>query len=333
MKILTISIAAYNVEKYIRQTLDSLIDKRVIDDLEIFVVDDGGTDKTLEIAKEYAKKYPQSIVPVHKENGGYGTTVNYSIAHATGKYFKLLDGDDWFDSEALCRLVEALRKIDVDVVYCPYKKVYYKNDGAVNKVCIVTLDGYKNGDAILLDNVKKPPGMWGIIYKTETLKKSDMVLPSHTLYTDSVYSAIPQTYCKSAIFLDICLYQYRLGREGQSVGRDSIIRHADDEKKLAKMLCTYYVAHKSCDGINIEIIKRYTAGKYRAGIKTILLAPVCKETLQRLKVYETEIGSLSSEIYEIAEKDGKLGLFLWLCRRTNYLAYWLLKLIPGGYPC
>ena len=64
----------------------------------------------------------------------------------------------------------------------------------------------------------------------------------------------------------------------------------------------------------------------------ILLAPVCGETLRRLKAYEAEVGALSPEIYRLAEKEGKLGLFLWLCRRTGYAAYWLLKLIPGGYP-
>ena len=140
MKILTISIAAYNVEQYIRQALNSIIDESVIDELEVFVVDDGGTDQTLEIAKEYAEKYPQSIIPVHKENGGYGTTVNYSIARATGKYFKLLDGDDWFDTEALCRLVKALRETDADIIYSPYKKIYYENSRSVNNVSVETMD-------------------------------------------------------------------------------------------------------------------------------------------------------------------------------------------------
>ena len=93
-KLLTVSIAAYNMEKYIRQALDSLLSCRHAQSIEIFVIDDGGTDHTLEIAKEYAWKHPGTVIPVHKENGGYGSTINYSIEHATGKYFKQLDGDD-----------------------------------------------------------------------------------------------------------------------------------------------------------------------------------------------------------------------------------------------
>ncbi len=104
-KLLTISIAAYNVEGYIRNTLDSLIVPEILDKLEVFIVDDGGNDNTLQIAREYESKYPETFHAVHKENGGYGSTVNYSIAHATGKYFKLLDGDDWYLSRNLKRLI------------------------------------------------------------------------------------------------------------------------------------------------------------------------------------------------------------------------------------
>ena len=73
-KTLTISIAGYNVEKYIRETLDSLCLGTIIEDIEVFVVDDGGKDNTYEIAKEYEEKYPNSIHAVHKENGGWGST-------------------------------------------------------------------------------------------------------------------------------------------------------------------------------------------------------------------------------------------------------------------
>ena len=119
-KTLTISIAAYNMEAWIKRALDSLLDKRVIDDLEVFAVDDGGTDRTLEIAKEYALQYPNSIFPIHKENGGYGSTVNYSVKHANGKYLKLLDADDWFDADGLlmCKGGGVHENSDIDFSKC-----------------------------------------------------------------------------------------------------------------------------------------------------------------------------------------------------------------------
>ena len=98
-KLLTISIAAYNVEKFIKKTLDSLIVDS--DELEVLIVNDGSKDETLKIAKEYEIKYPNIFRAIDKENGGYGSTINTGIIEATGKFFKQLDGDDWFETESI----------------------------------------------------------------------------------------------------------------------------------------------------------------------------------------------------------------------------------------
>ena len=126
-KILTISVAAYNVEAYIKENIESIVAAKVKDDIEIFVVDDGGKDGTYEIAEDYKNLYPGIVHAVHKENGGYGSVQNYSIAHATGKYFKILDGDDWMDTEGLTKLVEYLKASDVDAVVTNYYKGPDKN--------------------------------------------------------------------------------------------------------------------------------------------------------------------------------------------------------------
>ena len=111
-KILTVSIAAYNVEAYIKENLESILASEAREDIEVLVVDDGGKDHTLEIAQTYEKKYPGIVYAVHKENGGYGSVQNYSIQHAAGEYFKILDGDDWVNAEGLTRLVNYLKAHD-----------------------------------------------------------------------------------------------------------------------------------------------------------------------------------------------------------------------------
>ena len=100
-KILSVSIASYNVEKFIRKALDSCCIPEIMDRLEVIVVNDGSTDSTLEIAREYETKYPETFRVIDKINGGYGSTVNASIRVAAGRYFRLLDGDDWFDRDGL----------------------------------------------------------------------------------------------------------------------------------------------------------------------------------------------------------------------------------------
>ena len=166
-KILTISIAAYNVENYIKKTLDSLIIEEILPKLEIFVIDDGGTDGTADIVEKYANKYPASISLIHKDNGGYGSTVNWSIEHATGKYFKLLDGDDWFESRNLTDYISRLEKSTADAVISNTyeirdgKKIektgslIFQDDEITNSFCKTIRSAIGKQDLFLLDGVQQ----------------------------------------------------------------------------------------------------------------------------------------------------------------------------------
>ena len=122
-KILSVSIASYNVEKFIRKALDSCCVPEIMDRLEVLVVNDGSTDSTLEIAREYEEKYPQTFRVIDKKNGGYGSTVNASIKAATGKYFRLLDGDDWFDRDGLVSFIEELTVAEEDMIVAQFKNM------------------------------------------------------------------------------------------------------------------------------------------------------------------------------------------------------------------
>ena len=109
MKYLTITIPSYNSEQYLERCLDSLILPRGwMEHIEIIVVNDGSTDRTGEIADDYVRRFPDTVRVVHKENGGHGSGVNAGLALATGRYFKVLDSDDWFDEHAYRELAEKL---------------------------------------------------------------------------------------------------------------------------------------------------------------------------------------------------------------------------------
>lgn len=244
MKILTLSIAGYNVEKYIRQTLDSICCKN-ISKLEVFVVDDGGNDKTLDIAKEYSAKYPGCIIPVHKENGGWGSTVNYSIAHATGKYFKLLDGDDLFTTENLDKLIDVLEQTEADVVYTPYFRF---DDETGNKVkdfdISVKYKKYQTQEMRGL-NIQSGLEMHSVTFKTAVLQKNKVQVLEHCFYTDNEYRMKGLAYSKTILFTDLILYNYRVGREGQSVDITGIRKHYNDGIKVAKELIRFHKMQES----------------------------------------------------------------------------------------
>lgn len=226
-KVLTISIAAYNVENYIRTAIESCLIPE-IDLLDIIVVDDGATDGTASIADEYADLYPGSITVVRKKNGGYGSTVNYSIHAAKGKYFKLLDGDDWFDSTALSELVDVLKDADFDVAINPYVECFGDKKTIIDQAA----PDYAGMHSLSKEIIPRRLSMHSITYKTQLLRNAGVVLPEHRLYTDTLYNVTPLPLVKTAYISHNPVYQYRLGRDGQSMSIEGLISHREEMKTL-----------------------------------------------------------------------------------------------------
>lgn len=327
-KVLTISVAAYNKEKFITQALDSLVDESIIDDIEIFVVDDGGTDRTLTIANQYAIKYPNSVFPVHKKNGGYGSTVNYSVEHASGRYFKMLDGDDWYNKNGFIQLVKYLKKTYADVVITPYC------EGADERQMRIVQWDVSWGQEINIEQLhsKETFGMWAITYKTEAIRRSGMHLPG-TLYIDQLYNIIPFTSCKTIYFLNQCVYCYRVGHAGQSIERNARIKNTDTILNLCIEQCHFYEEQKKKGCKNIDYIRaRICEDTYRFAISTLLWHPISKQSIQKIKGFETEVAAVSSDIFYSVLSEKRLGKILNVLRRSNYRVCWIMKIIPDGLP-
>ena len=124
MKVLTIVVPVYNTEKYIKRCLDSLDNTEINSKIEVLIVSDGSKDNAIIIAKEYEKRLPDTFKIIEKENGGHGSTINKGLELATGKYFRVLDSDDWVDSKNFIDFVNKIEKIDVDLIVTDYSKEY-----------------------------------------------------------------------------------------------------------------------------------------------------------------------------------------------------------------
>ena len=107
-KILTVSVAAYNVEKYLKKLVGSITAMKNRDMVEVLIVDDGSKDRTPDLGMKYQAQYPGIIRYIRKENGGHGSTINTGIREAKGRYFRALDGDDWLDTAGADELVKRL---------------------------------------------------------------------------------------------------------------------------------------------------------------------------------------------------------------------------------
>lgn len=239
-KALTVSVAAYNVEKYIDDCLKSFIVPEIMDDIEVFVIDDGGSDDTEDIARRYEEQYPNTFKFVHKKNGGWGSTLNYGIEHATGKYFKQLDGDDYFQKENLKKYIHILKSTDADVVHTRYT-IFDDKTGKVLSEDGVMYD-YPPGEVLDIGKVMIPGliTMHKFTFRTEMLKRFRVSVMEHCFYTDTEYVMKGLFHAKTIEFEDFSLYWYRVGREGQSMSITGLRKHYREHIRVIRQLLHLY---------------------------------------------------------------------------------------------
>lgn len=226
-RILTVSIASYNVERFLENTLSSLVVDSVLSDIEVIVVNDGSKDSTPDIARRYVEKYPGTFILIDKPNGGYGSTINASLSAATGKYYKLLDGDDWFLSENLSAFVEALKTTESDIIYTPF---YFVEEPAMTK----KLETFSFAPAAVLPSSDiYALSMHATAVRTEVIKNR-IKITEHCFYTDFEFCLKAISLSSTLTYFDIPLYCYRIGQGEQSISINGYMKHIDNHEYMTK---------------------------------------------------------------------------------------------------
>lgn len=319
-KLITFSVAAYNVEKYLPKLFDSIIDPIIINNIEILIVDDGSSDKTVEISKKYEKIYPDSVRVISKENGGHGSTINVGMREAKGKYFRALDGDDWVNTPDLVKLVDRLEKTEADMVLTDFLTCY-SNGRIVRETFRQLVDGMEYDFRDIVSKVN-----WmryhTVIYKTSILKKHDIKLDEHCFYVDSEFMIFPIPYIKTLVYYNLAIYCYRYGDAGQSVSSSSRIKHSEDSYKVFESLAEMYKSLP--DNISKEhrkYIEHGISGHCIWHYRTIMTFPKSREKKKELIDYEKKIKNISREIYLGMEDYGKSSRLIKVMRRSNYRLY------------
>lgn len=322
-KILTISVAAYNAENDLRQCLDSMVETIVAEKLEIIVVNDGSKDNTLLVAKEYEAKFPDIIRVIDKENGGHGSTINASIKIATGKYYKIVDSDDWVDKKGIESLVKKLENIDADLVLNPYQDIdakTLKQKNLINPYSdnaqIGVVQSINNIDDIVIY-------MHSTTFKTQLLKQMGPIIDEHCFYVDMEYTLFPLKYVQNYICFDFPVYQYLLGTATQSMNKNNLIKRREQHLKVTKRIIQYYEEIKtdSESGIQKIVLRRVRLAllnQYK-----IYFNMNSYESRKEIKKFDEWAKVVSRETYEGPE--GRLMKIIKFNRQTSFIFYPLIN--------
>lgn len=320
-KILSVSVAAYNLESMIRQCLDSFIRPEILEKVEVLVTDDGSKDQTREIVAAYEKKYPGSFKLIVQKNAGPGSTVNSGLAHATGKYFRMVDGDDWVNANEMEAYLTYLEEHDTDMVCTSYCCV----DHETGEKRLEMLKTDMMDREIQFEQVAKDLflAMHNVTYKTSILKENNIRL-DNGFYTDLEYLLFPTPYIHTVVFLSQTIYMYRVSLSTQSMNIKSLQKNVQMHRNVLEHLLREYEAYHMSAYWNASI-GSYYCKRIAATVGTQLSIYLSfKDTKTYKKITKAMVEELKREHDTVYREIMKLKTFQLLVH-TGFSSYGLVS--------
>lgn len=316
MKTLTIVVPAYNVEKYLKRCLDSVKLESVMSDIEVLIVNDGSKDSTPEIAMEYERRYPQTYRLINKENGGHGSTINTGIQHATGKYFKVVDGDDWLNTDELQQYIDILKTHNEDLIATDFQCVQDETYNLLES-WQATSNEEHYGKTVRIDSgeIKEPIKLHSFTIKTKILQEHSITVDEHCFYVDSEFVFYPIKYVDTVYYHKAKVYMYRLGRDGQSMNMKSMQKNINQHLTVLKHLLEDYDSCKdNLHPAKRAYIERGISLVVEIQFKIYISMGLQKGTRKQCKEWDTELKRRYPEIYAATNRKS-----IDMIRKTNYM--------------
>ncbi|MEG0408951.1 MAG: glycosyltransferase family 2 protein [Bacilli bacterium] len=206
MKKISIVIPIYNIEKYIGACLESILQQKFLEMIEVILVDDGSTDNSTSIAKEYSMRFPSVFSFYRTENQGLSMARNYGLQFITGEYLTFIDGDDFISPLYVEKLVNAIDKHTPDLLMFNYRYYYdYNNEKNYDYSVVQGQSGFLNPEEFILTS----PCAWNKVMKSTPFLNSSLRFPAGIVYEDrAMYPCVTNIY-HSFFYLNEVLYNYR----------------------------------------------------------------------------------------------------------------------------
>ncbi len=312
-KILSLIIPTYNMEMYLDKCLTSLIieDVELMQRLEVLVVIDGATDRSSDIAHTYESRFPSIYKVIDKENGNYGSCINRGLKEASGKYIKVLDADDWFDTSFFQTYLKRLLEVDVDLVLNDMHTVGIDEQGYMlyNITSFFEENKIYPFEEIFQVDLSRYIAMHCLAYRRENLIAMGYQQTEGISYTDVEWNFHPMITVKTFTCISGLLYQYLLGRQGQTMDPAVANKQSD---QLAKMLLSL-VKRRAVYRKN-DVYDKYMRILMESNNFT-LYSRCCDENIKNSIIvpYEKCVKEISPEIFN--------EMYDWRCSSNSSIKY------------
>ncbi|GHT96578.1 glycosyl transferase [Alphaproteobacteria bacterium] len=221
---ISIIIPVYNVEKYLTRCLDSVINQ-TLKEIEIICINDGSTDKSLEILNEYAARDPRIVLLNQSNTMGPSITRNKALSISNGEYIGFVDSDDWIDLNFFEELYNAAQRRNADIACASIERIY---PNGKNRMFVEFPE-----EAVIISPTMKYKAtitprrgyVWNKIYRRSELKKHNLLFPENVYFEDMPFTIRALFFLKTLVVVPKVKYHYW-------VNYKSIMRTMTDRKQL-----------------------------------------------------------------------------------------------------
>lgn len=337
MELVTIIVPVYNVEKYLRECVDSLINQ-TYRHIEIILVDDGSTDKSGTICDNYAV-LDDRIKVIHKQNEGLGFARNTGLKAAQGKLVTFIDSDDKADEDLIEKLTKGISKSECDTCIGGFKRIsedgtvcyeeqyddtIFSGESVYNELFARMLGSAPNKhDAIRMS-------VWNVMYSMDIIRKHKVEFPSERklISEDIIWDSEYYKYSKRAMVIGSTAYNYRItpGSLTKKYKPDMLekicvlysemrSRLVNDKNKIERLQRQFFVNLRACIKQEQKSVSNKSGVEIRNSIKEIVNNQVVHTISEE---YSTVIHQRKQKLFVLAIKY-KCVMLLYLLNKKGWL--------------
>ena len=259
----SVVVPIYNVEKYLEKCVNSLL-AQTLEDIEIILVNDGSTDNSGNLAKEFANQNPDKVKYYEKENGGLADARNFGMQYAQGEYIAFLDSDDYIDKDAYQEMYKKAVEENSDFVECDFIWEYPKKSKIDQRE-------YFFGKKEMLINIRVVA--WNKLIKREIITSHNLEFPKGLRYEDVEFTYKLVPYLNRTSYVDKPFVHYI--QRDNSISNNQNERNAEIFTVLDNVL-QYYRENKFYNEYCEELEYIYTRYSLCSSLKRICKIPEAK---------------------------------------------------------